>query len=119
MLTNLASENNDYEFQIHIISSDDELIIESNTDMDLAFVDEQFVLKENNDFLSSLRHNHPSCLLVVLLSSKRERTINLINRLTENDLHIFAGYILKDNYSLQILKTVCTEIIEKMISYRK
>jgi len=119
VLTNLESEYDDYKFQINIISSIDELIVESKTDIDLAFVDELFVLKENNAFLHSLHHNHPSCLLVVLLSSEREQTNKLINRLTENNLQIFAGYILKDNYSLQILKTICTDIIEKMISNKK
>lgn len=119
IIADLEKELKLYDFHVRMIHDIKELIIPNHTIFDLAFVDESFVMNADNSFLQSLNDNHPNCLLVMLMSSKSKFNLDaILQRLKQNHCQIFAGYILKDNYSLQTLKTICLGLLEKMISQK-
>ncbi len=84
-----------------------------NRKIDIAFLDERAYTNER--LLSNLYVENPNCLVILMISNYGGKNIREVIKTFKNHNQIFMGeYLLKDNYSENILKVLCRKYLEKV-----
>jgi two-component SAPR family response regulator len=85
-----------------------------NNKVDLAFLDDKVVTDEN--LLAEIHESNPNCFFVLLVSVEGGQRIKDVIKNFKKKSNIFmSAYLLKDNYSDNILQMFCKMFLDNII----
>lgn len=94
----------------------DDKLTEEQQNFELAFIDYQLFLSENQTILSQFFADNPNCLVILLISNMGGNDLQqIIATFKKYNQQFLGDHILKDNYSDDVMSVFCKIFIKKAV----